>query len=141
MQLSPTSVITKGKLGGMAFMYNPSSYTDSGGVNWNEMQSAGMSYPNLVYGGGRTRQLTFTIYLNDKVQTGITKRFIDNLEKFLPPARTKGYQFISAKTIQFAFGSFVKDCKLADINKEILAFSPQLVPIEANVTVVLNVIQ
>jgi hypothetical protein len=141
MILAPRHAITKGKLGGMSFMYNPTAFTDSHGVNWNELQSVGMSYPVPVYGGGRQRQLTFSIYLSDKVEPGITKRFIGNLHSYIPPANTPLYQFRSPRTIQFAFGWFVKDCKLADMQIEYTKFSPSLEPIEATVMVILNVIQ
>lgn len=141
MRLGSAMKVTKGKLGGITFMYNPTAFTDNQGVNWNELTTAGMSYPAYTYGGGKARTITFVIYLNDKVQPKITDTFMRRLEKYLPTPSKKGYLFKAPSTIQFAFGSFVKDCKLVDMNCEVISFSPALVPIEANVSVTLNVIQ
>lgn len=141
MQLSPRHKVTKAKLGGKSFLYNPSSFHDSISVTYNDLKTAGISYPIMVYGGGERRQITFEIYLNDKVEEGITKSFISHLHSFLPPARKKGYQFVSPKQIQFAFGWFVKDCYLTNMEIDYLAFSPSLQPIEASVQITLAIIQ
>jgi Contractile injection system tube protein len=141
MRLAPRSRITKGKLGGLSFMYNPSTFTDSQSVNWVDLTTAGMTYPEMVYGGGNTRTITFTIFVSDKIQPGITKRFKDHLQKYLPPKRSSAYNFKSPPNIQFAFGWFVVDCKLLTLDFEHTKFSPSLQPIEGNITVTLNVIQ
>jgi hypothetical protein len=138
MRFAPRSSITKGKLGGMDFMYNPTDIADSQSVTWSELSIPGASYPYMRFSGGNTRVLTFSIYLNDKVSSGITNKFIKNLEKYLP---SKGTMFKTPATIRFAFGAFVADCKLASLDKSITKFSNSLVPIEATLTVTLNVIQ
>lgn len=138
MRFAPRSTITKGKLGGMNFMYNPTNLVDSQSVNYTDLATPGMSYPEDIYSGGNARTLSFTIFLSDKVQDGITKKFIDNIEKYLPK---KGTMFNKPNAIRFAFGLFVADCRLVTLDKDITKFSPSLVPIEANLTVVLRVIQ
>lgn len=141
MELVPRSKITKGKLAGMDFLYNPSAFQDSQSVTYNELKTAGISYPIPTYGGGNQRNVTFDIYLNDRVQSGITKVFINKLSSHLPKARKKGYQFQPPEPLIFAFGWYVKECLLADMQIEYTAFSPELRPIEAKVTVTLAVIQ
>lgn len=141
MQLTPRSKITKAKLGGRSFLYNPSSFQDNTSITYNEIKVPGMTYPIFGYGGGNSRTITFDIYLNDKVEAGITQSFISHLRNFIPPERKVGYQFKAPKMISFAFGWYVKDCWLKDININYSAFSPQLDPIEATVTVTLLINQ
>lgn len=141
MELTPKNKITKASLGGMKFLYNPNSISDSQTVTFNDLKTAGMSYPVMTYGGGERRLLNFDIYLSDKVQDGITKKFISNLETYLPKARKKGYQFSSPKSIRFTYGWLVKDCYLINMETNYTAFSPTLQPIEATVNVSLAVIQ
>lgn len=140
MQLVPNHKITKARLGGKPFLYNPKSFQDTIAVTYNDLKM-GMSYPVMTYGGGDRRTVTFDIYLNDYAEKGITKSFIAHLHSYLPPASTKGYQFRGAKPISFAFGWFVKDCWLTEMNTNYTKFSPQLEPIEATVTVTLAIIQ
>lgn len=141
MELTPKNKITKASLGGMKFLYNPNTISDSQTTTYNDLKTAGMSYPVMTYGGGERRVLSFEIYLSDKVQDGITKKFISNLEKYLPKARKKGYQFSSPKAIRFTYGFLVKDCYLLNMETSYTAFSPTLQPTEATVTVSLAVIQ
>lgn len=141
MELAPRTKVTKGRLGSLTFQFNPSGFVDNIGVNYNELTSAGISYPILTYGGGQTRTVSFTIYFNDKFGSGVTQKSIAILNNYLPPARKTGFQFVSPKSIIFAFGWFVKDCLLQSMQVEYLAFSPDLRPIEANVSVTLIVIQ
>ena len=141
MQLVPRTKVTKAKLGGKSFLYNPPTLRDSQGMTMNEIATPGISYPILGYGRGNTRTISFDIYLTDKKQAGITKSFITHLEQFLPPPKKQGYQFKAPKQITFAYGFLVKDCWLVQMDVEYTAFSPQLEPIEANVSVTLNVIQ
>lgn len=141
MQLPSRHKITKGKIGGKSFLYNPSSFNDSISVTYNDLKTAGISYPIHVYGGGERRNITFDIYLNDKVEPGITRSFMSHLHSFKPPERKKGYQFHSPKICTFAFGWFVKDCYLTNMEIQYSAFSPELQPIEATVTVTLSIIQ
>lgn len=139
MLLAPRTRVTKGKLGGKPFLFNPSAFHDSLPVQYNQIASAGISYPLLSYGGGQQRQVSFSLYLTDQVQPGITKEFIAHLHSYLPPSG-KGYQFKAPPTIQFAFGWFVKDCKLAGMEIDYTAFSPDLQPIEATVQLTLLII-
>jgi hypothetical protein len=141
IELTPRKVITKASLGGMKFLYNPNTIQDVDSITYNDLRTAGISYPVLVYGGGESRVISFDVYLNDKVEAGITKKFITNLEKYLPPRRKSGYQFVPPPKIQFAFGWMVLDCYLYSLQKNYTAFSPKLEPIEATLNVSLKVIQ
>lgn len=141
MQLVSRDKITKGTLGGRPFLYNPSSFQDSIAVTYNEVKTCGMSYPVPVYGGGEMRTINFDIYLNDKVEPGVTRKFISHLHGYLPPSRKKGYQFKAPPVLIFSFGWFVKDCRLQSMNIDYTAFSPDLQPIEATVNVTLLLIQ
>lgn len=141
MELVPRHKPVKAKLGGLEFLYNPTSFHDSHTVTYNDLKTAGISYPIMTYGGGERRNITFEVYLNDKVKPGITKKFIEHLQSYLPPARKEGYQFVSPKPITFAFGWFVKDCYLTNLEIDYTAFSPDLQPIEATVQITLAVIQ
>ena len=141
MQLVSRNKITKGTLGGKPFLYNPSSFQDSTQIVYNEVKTCGMSYPIPVYGGGEQRRITFDIYLNDKVENGITRSFTSHLRGFLPPERKAGYQFKAPKNIIFSFGWFVKECKLQGLDINYTAYSPDLRPIEATVSITLLIIQ
>jgi hypothetical protein len=140
-ELTPRKAITKASLGGMKFLYNPNAIQDTDSIVYNDLKTAGMSYPLMTYGGGDRRIISFDVYLNDKVQDGITKKFIDNLRTFLPKPRSKGYQFESPSSIQFAFGWLVVDCYLYNMQVNYSAFSPTLQPIEATINISLAVIQ
>lgn len=140
-QLVPRSKVTKAKLGGKSFLYNPAGFQDTIAVTYNDIKVPGMTYPIMTYGGGERRNISFEIYLTDKVKAGITKDFIAHLNTFLPVAGKAGYQFAAPRTISFAFGWFVKDCWLTNMDTQYTAFSPQLDPIEATVTVTLAIIQ
>lgn len=138
MRFAPRSAITKGKLGGMNFMYNPTSISDTQSATYSELATPGMSYPEYIYSGGNSRVITFSIYLNDKVESGVTQRFINHLQTYLP---NRNIYFSKPSDIRFAFGLFVVDCKLESLQVDITKYSPTLVPIEATLTVSLKVIQ
>lgn len=141
MQIVSKDKITKGTLGGRKFLYNPSGFQDTLSVTYNEVRTCGMSYPVPVYGGGDQRVINFDIYLNDKVEAGVTQKFISHLHSYIPPARKKGYQFKAPKRIVFSFGWFVKECYLQNMDITYSSFSPDLRPIEATVNVTLLIIQ
>lgn len=141
MELVPKHKITKAKLGGKEFLYNPANFHDSQTITFNDLKTAGMSYPIMTYGGGERRTISFEIYLNDKVKAGITKEFIAHLNSYLPTARKTGYQFDSPSSLVFAYGWFVKDCRLINMEIDYTAFTPTLQPMEATVQLTLAVIQ
>jgi hypothetical protein len=141
MDFAPKYTVTKASLGGMKFLYNPNAITDTESIIYNDLKTAGISYPIQVYGGGDTRIISFDVFLSDKVQAGITKKFIQNLEKYLPPRNKNSYTFKTPSSIRFAYGWLVVDCYLYSLQKNITAFSPSLEPIEATLNVSLKVIQ
>lgn len=142
MLLAPKTKLTKGKIGGKAFQFNPASFQDNISVTYNPITSAGITYPLLSYGGGEVRQINFELFLCDRFEAGITKSFIAHLHSFLPQANAKGSKrFVAPKKIQFAFGWFVKDCFLAGLDVDYTDFSPTLQPWEATVRVTLTIEQ
>lgn len=141
MELVPRTKITKAKLGGKSFQYNPNTYSDKTSTTFNEIKTPGISYPILAYGGGNTRNITFEIYLNDKMEKGVTESFIRHIRAYIPVEAKKGYQFKAPKPITFAFGQLVKDCWLVDLEVTPTAFAPNLDRIEATITVTLAIIQ
>jgi hypothetical protein len=140
MLLVPRNRVTKGKLGGKSFLFNPSAFHDNLAVQYNQISSAGISYPILTYGGGVQRDLSFTLYLNDALQPGITKEWAAHIHTFLPPSQ-QGFQFKAPPIIQFAFGWFVKDCYLTAAPIDYTEFSPDLEPTEATINITLLVIE
>lgn len=140
MEIVSRDKITKGTLGGKPFVFNPESFNDSTTITYNEVKTCGMSYPAFVYGGGEVRQVSFTIYLNDAVEEGVTQKFISHLRNFIPSERKVGYQFKAPKRIVFSFGWYVKECFLTELNIDYKAFSTDLRPIKAEANVTLNLI-
>lgn len=141
MEIIPRHKITKGKFGGVEFLYNPTEMTDSRPINYTAVQTCGMSYPVPVYGGGGQRELTFDLYLNDQVKDGITKKFIKRIRKYLPKKKKKGYQFDAPEPVRLTFGWLVVEGYLSQMDVNYTAFSPKLQPIEATVTITLQIIQ
>lgn len=140
MNLVSREKITKGTLGGRSFLYNPTTFQDMTSVTYNSVKTCGMSYPVPVYGGAEMRTVTFTLYLDDQVEAGVTKSFISHLRSFLPPERAVGYQFVTSKKIRFSYGWFVKDCYLQDLSINYTSVSNTLQPISAEVEVTLIII-
>lgn len=142
MLLAPKTKLTKGKIGGKSFQFNPASFSDDITVTYNALTSAGITYPIPVYGGGEVRQISFDLMLSDKFEKGITKAFIAHLHSFLPQANAKGSKrFVAPKKLKFAFGWFVKDCYLASLQTEYTEFSPTLEPWGATVRITLTIEQ
>lgn len=141
MNLVSRDKITKGSFGGRKFLYNPASFQDTTTINYSEVQTCGMSYPVPVYSGGALRTITFDLYLNDQVENGITRSFISHLRNFLPPERKRGYQFKAPKKTVFSFGWFVKEVYIQTMDINYTAFSPELKPIKATVTLTLIIVQ
>ena len=133
-QLENMSVYTE-------LQFNPGAFKDSIGVNWTEIAGAGMSYPLKQYAGGKTRNLTFQIFLNDIERPGILRQTINFLHGFLPPAAKEGYQFVAPPAMLFSFGWFVKPCLLEAMEIEYNYFSPDLQPLMCTVDVALSIIQ
>ena len=126
---------------GVKFQYNPAEFSDALGNNWTEVRGAGMSYPVNVYSGGKQRFINFVIELDGVADPPAVRRIINYLHSFIPPARTKGYQFISPPSIIFAFGWFVKECLLDDMKIDYIMFTPDLQPLRANINLSLRIVQ
>ncbi|MMZ51281.1 hypothetical protein D1872_130160 [compost metagenome] len=135
MLLAPKTRLTKGSLGGKPFQFNPEAFHDTINVTYNVLTPAGISYPLLSYAGGEQREISFTLYLNDRFERGITKSYIGHLNKFIPKANTKGSnRFLAPKPIKFVYGWFVKECYITGMDTDYTEFSPTLEPWAAAVT-------
>lgn len=143
MEMFKRPSIARGKLGNVEFQFNPSEFTDTFGVIYNEISGAGGSYPVLVFGGGKTRTLQFTIFLDGVEKPGSVRQMINELNSYVPQARTGGdYQFHSPPTILFAFGWFVKECILESVTVRYTAFTPDLMlPLRAEAQILLKILQ
>lgn len=145
--LPSRNVVTKARLGGKEFLYNPNEFTDNIGVEYSDIKAPGMSYPIIGYAGGKTRTIQFTIYLNGRdprfknMDEGAeyVKQWIAHLHSYIPPAG--GTQFRSPPRLEFAFGWFVKETLLQDMQIRYKAFTPNLQPLEAEVDITLIIIQ
>lgn len=76
--------LTKGRLAKaeninqyIEFQYNPNAFKDDIGVEWSEIKGAGMSYPIQQYTGGKTRKVSFDLFLNDIEKPGILRKTIN----------------------------------------------------------------
>lgn len=139
--------VIKGRLGGKPFMYNPSTFShDLGGADYATLTSPGISYPLFSYVGGKAKNIKFTLYLNarmmdigDSAGSAIIQSWISFLEEYLPQ-KSRG-RFKPPPDIEFAFGTFVKRCKLLEAPVEQLAFTPSLEPIEVSIEISLLILE
>lgn len=139
MNIISRDKITRARLGNYTFLYNPENYTESTSIKYNEVTTCGMSYPRVVFGGSDLKTITFTVYLNDQVMSGVTKSFFRFIDSYLPK-RTKTHIFKPPKDIKFVFGSYVRTCKIQSVEKRPMSFSAKLTPIEAEVDITLIMI-
>lgn len=143
--LPSRNAVTKGRLGGRPFIYNPSEFTHEIGVGYSAIESPGISYPYIGYEGGRLHTISFDIYLNgrglhkgDDEGAEAVMEWIRWLHSFLPP-QNNGKQFRKPPDLEFAFGWFVKITKLANYKARYTMFTPDLRPLEATISVELIV--
>lgn len=143
--LPPKREITKGRLGGKPFLYNPSSFKDNIRINYAEIAPPGISYPIPQYVGGELRTIEFTLYFNAKSYNGSSvvgseyiKQWIAFLNNYLPKANS---QYTKPKILEFAFGWFVKNTYLKSMITDYLGFTYDLQPAEANIDIILIIIQ
>ncbi|AEZ50535.1 hypothetical protein F400_gp088 [Bacillus phage BCD7] len=140
MQLVPRHVASKASLGGLKFLYNPTTFTDTHAVTFNEIKTPYMTYPLFVYAGAERRNVTFDIYVNDKVEDGITKKWVWHLESYLPSQNNRADVQHPRKAV-FAYGWFVSDCYITNVEAKYTAFSPELQPTEATISVTIALIK
>lgn len=139
--LPPKHTVTKGRLGGKPFIYNPTSFRDTINVEYSEIKSPGISYPIPQYAGGSLRTIEFTLYFNTKgvnIDSNAIRGWINFLNNYLPKADS---QYSKPKILEFAFGWFVKNTYLKSMHPEYLAFSHDLQPTEVSIPITLIIIQ
>lgn len=143
MALPSSRSVTKGRLGGKPFMYNPSGFTNTISVEYQGLKAPGISYPILGYSGGETETIELELYLNG-IGSGYEKGsryvrdWISHLESFIP--QRGGRNFNPPKTLEFAFGWFVRDTRIEEMIPEYKDFTPDLQPLEVTIRLKLLVV-
>lgn len=137
--------VSRGLLGGKPFLYNPTSFKDTIGVEYVQIKSPGISYPIPQYVGGELRTINFTLYFNYKGQTetGLVgaeyiRLWIAFLNNYLPKANS---QYNRPKILEFAFGWFVKNTYLQSMNTDYMGFTYSLQPAEVSIDLSLIILQ
>ena len=111
------------------FLFNPSSYSDSRDVTFNEISAPGSSYPKFQYVNAGARTLSLQLFLRD-TKKGTISSYLDFLEKFLP----KGSKFSKPPVAIFVMGSDVRECIITQMTRDYTEFDSNLKPKEVIVT-------
>lgn len=123
----------------LPFQINPSGFRDTTGLEWAEQGSPGSPSPFFQYMGGKGRTITIQIFLDayESHRYQVTlQQWIDFLDSFLPQA-----QFDDPPRLLLAYGPYVKECDLVDLEREFTMFNPSLEPIRATATLTLRVLK
>lgn len=120
--------------------FNPSSFTNTIAVDYAETMGAGANYPLLQFAGGRTPEIQVQFYLNARTEGHDIQKFINTLKETIPYENNKSPFNTPPKEVIFAYGWFVKKCKVVQIDYNFTMFDRNLKPIEAVVNVTLKVI-
>ena len=120
--------------------FNPSSFRKSVGVEYAETAGATANYPIMQYSGGTTPEIPVEFYLNARTEGHDLRGFINLLQDTLPWERTKPPFNTPPQPIIFAYGWFVKKCRLTNLDIEYTMFDKNLEPIEAKVSMTLKVL-
>ena len=113
------------------FIYNPTTFSNSRSVNYTSIKSAGSSYPLTQYVNGNEKQISFELFLYDKVGNKVNE-YIDFLNTFLP---VKGTRFNVPPTLIYSFGNYVSECVLLSLETEYTDFDINLKPTSAKVKI------
>lgn len=142
----PRPQVVRGRLGGRPFLYNPSSYRESVGAEYQEIRSPGISYPIIAYSGGRVRRIEFSLYINgrgldqgDDAGADYVMEWIAFLKSFLPQAGQR--QFTTPPILEFAFGPTVEQTVLESMEPiNYTLFTKDLKPLEVTIPISLIVV-
>ena len=119
------------------FLYNPSSYTTSRQMNYQELTAPGISYPQFQFVSGGAKEINFTLFLYGT--EGEPKQFINFLNDFLPREKSD-YPFMRPPEMLFAFGAYIKKCILVSFNEEYIEFNEDLTPKLVEIALTLKVV-
>lgn len=143
----PKHQVVKGRLGGRPFQYNPTQFIDNINLKLVDIASPGISYPIIQFLGAETRTVDFDLYLNgrglfkgDDAGAEYVKDWISFLHGYLPPQKQTKVQFFKQPTVEFAFGWFVKTCRLRAMPIDYTGFTYDLKPLEATIHISLAIL-
>lgn len=117
------------------FLFNPSGYEDSRGVEFSEISSPGSSYPRFQYVKTGARTMSLELFLTN-TKKGTVASHLTFLEKFLP----KGARFSKPPVLIFAMGSDVRECIVTNVDRQFLEFDTNLNPTKVTVNLSLTLL-
>jgi hypothetical protein len=136
----PTEAIVKGRLGGRKFQYNPPQFSDNLNMKIQDIASPGISYPVVEVLGAETETIKFDLYLNgrglfqgDDKGADYVEDWIKFLQGYMPPQKQTKIQFFKQKTIEYAFGPYVKTCRLKSMPIDRTGFTRDARTLEATI--------
>lgn len=119
--------------------FNPTSFRKSVSVEYAETAGATSNYPIMQYSGGVTPVIEVEFYLNARSEGHDLKGVIAVLQDALPWERSKLPVNAPPHPIIFAYGWFVKKCRLVNLDIDYTMFDKNLEPIEARVKMSLKI--
>ncbi|MBO8161158.1 MAG: hypothetical protein H0Z24_05930 [Thermosipho sp. (in: Bacteria)] len=136
-KISKAKLIINGKI--MSFPFNPEKFRKAVGIEYSEIKSAGTNYPINQFSGGKTAEITFDIYLNAREGHDV-KGFIAFLNDGLPYERYTPPFNVPPPDVIFAYGWFVKRCKIKEFTTDYTMFDRDLNPLEAKINLTLIIV-
>ena len=103
------------------FVINPSSFSDSIGINFNEIGGGGVN-KKYQYSGRENRDIDLEIYIRSTSVSEINN-FKNFLENFIPPTDNR---FIPPPVMIFCIGSYIKRCIMTNLRREWTEFNEEL---------------
>lgn len=122
------------------FIYNPSTFETTRGMDYAEISAPGSSYPHFQYSRGGNKSIRVDLFLRDKAWQGETKSYIDFIEG-LTPKEDSTSKFKKPPLVLFAFGSFVEKCIVVSVGVKYEDFDSSLNPTQATVSLELVVVK
>lgn len=120
----------------MQFLYNPDEFSDRHSVEYSELDGVTCSYPDFQFVRGNAKTIDLKLFLYDSNGNDVINQ-IKFLNSFLPPAfRNKKAK--APPALIFAFGWYVKKCKLDEISVKYDMFDANLNPVKATATLKLT---
>ncbi|NDH07551.1 hypothetical protein EBX93_16815 [bacterium] len=124
--------VTKGKLGDFVFPLNPTTLKYDGGVEWQPINSPGMSNPIWQSGNAKPHKISFDLWVTKKIET-----YVDVAQCLSYLRKYRG----SREPIIFAYGEhYVNKVVVSDLNITGETYDNQLRIIEFKANIVLNVV-
>ena len=112
------------------FLYNPSTFSDSTTVKYNNIESPGCSYPLTQYISGGEMTISVEIFLYDRHKHSKVPEYISFFERFLPK---KGKRFSPPSPLLFVFGDYIERCVLVSMERNYQMMDSNLRPVQATI--------